>query len=173
MIRHLAVLAVAGLLPLAGCCGGYAVVRTTFLQGAEPGPQGSTQAAADRAFVLHYSRLGEPPNSCGGDEQLIEDLRIQIPSLRVGQTYTIGQGGVVAMYTRAHTSAPDAQERALSIAGTVTIEEPPGPSGEGMEAELDIQITLATGEAVILNDTYAFHPHRDSALALTRPSTCF
>jgi hypothetical protein len=142
---------VALVLPLwlAGCCGGYAVVQTRLSSvppsrdGADPGGQ-----------LLHYSRVGEPPNACGSNQKYTEDLYVRVPSIRAGETHTIGARGVTAAYTRDRGARPETTKR---VAGKVTIVElRPG----ALVAALDVTITLDSGEAVTLDDEYAFHSQR-------------
>ena len=47
-------------------------------------------AEAPAGTVLHYSRLGEPPNTCGSDVKITEDLWIQIPTAQPGQSFALG-----------------------------------------------------------------------------------
>jgi hypothetical protein len=160
------------LLAASGCCGGYSVVRTTFVSR----PAGSAAAAAEApglgeegeapelpaapagssgaAYVLHYSRLGEPPSSCDSGLQYLEDLFIRVPSLRPGETHTIGQGGVIAMYSR---SQEGPRSGAKQVLGTVRIVE---REGDDVTAALEVTIVLPSGESVELDDEYTFHPGR-------------
>lgn len=104
--------------------------------------------------MLHYSRLGEPPSSCDSGLQYLEDLFIRVPSLRPGDTHTIGQGGVVAMYSR---SQQGPRSGAKQVRGTARIVE---RAGEDVMVALEVTIVLPSGEAVELDDEYAFHPAR-------------
>lgn len=159
------------LLAASGCCGGYSVVRTTFVsrpaggaaaaQAPAPGlgEEGDAPAlppepagSSGEAYVLHYSRLGEPPSSCDSGLQYLEDLFIRVPSLRPGETHTIGQAGVIAMYSR---SQQGPRSGAKQVLGTVRIVDREG--GE-VNAALDITILLPSGETVELDDEYTFHP---------------
>jgi hypothetical protein len=154
-------LMLTSLLVLSGCCGGYAVVRTTVLDHAElrPGPAGEVQHGG--AYVLHYSRLGEPPNDCGSEVKYLEDLRIRVPSLRVGETFLLGTEGVTASYSR---QQGETTVSSRSISGTLTINE---QTGESVAVALAITITLQTGEVVSLDDEYAFHPSRNEQTSQT------
>src|SRR5262245_32550108 len=99
MRRPFASLPLFGMVLLSGCCGGYSVVRTTTAENAQL--KGTTELVqSPTSAVLHYSRLGEPPNSCGSEVKYVEHLWLQVPSLTPGQAYTIGGSGVVAAYTR-------------------------------------------------------------------------
>jgi hypothetical protein len=157
MLRALApfTLSLMSLLLLSGCCGGYAVVRTTVLDHAElrPGAEGGVRNG--EGYVLHYSRLGEPPNDCGSEVKYLEDLRIRVPSMRVGETFALGTEGVSASYSR---QQGELTVSSRSITGTLTIH---GQSGESVAVTLEITITLQTGEVVALDDEYAFHPARN------------
>jgi hypothetical protein len=133
----------AALLSLAGCCGGYSVVRTTVKDGGEASSSGS---------VLHYSRLGEPPNACGSDVKIAEDLWIQVPSTGPGQSFTIGAPGVAARYSRDQGGNP---VEAKGISGKVTIKE---RTAQGVVVRLDVTVGLPSGDSVRLDDEYAFHP---------------
>lgn len=142
-------------LAASGCCGGYSVVRTTVAKGAELPSEGASEAPRGRtsaAFVLHYSRLGEPPNACGSGAQYLENLWVKVPSIAEGQTHVIGMGGVVAVYSREEGGAVS---RAKSIEGQIRIEDVDG--GE-VRATVAIAITLPEGEVVTLDDDYDFHP---------------
>jgi hypothetical protein len=146
----------AGLLFASGCCGGYAVVRTTVHDHAEV-RAGADEPVRGGAEVLHYSRLGEPANSCDANVKYVEDLWIQLPTLDAGRSYTIGAPGVVASYGRAAEGGERVPAR--SIAGTVTIVE---RTADGVVASLEIQIALPSGDVVALDDEYAFHAARAS-----------
>jgi hypothetical protein len=148
-------LSVMSLLLLSGCCGGYAVVRTTVMDHAElrPGPAGEVQQGG--AYVLHYSRLGEPPNDCGSEVKYLEDLRIRVPSMRAGETFALGTEGVSASYSR---QQGELTVSSRSITGILTIQ---AQSGESVTVALEITITLQTGEVVSLDDEYAFYPARN------------
>jgi hypothetical protein len=142
-------------LAASGCCGGYSVVRTTVASGTErpsEGSQGAPRMPRDRAFVLSYSRLGEPPNACGSGAQYFERLSVTVPSIAAGQTHVIGSGGVIATYSREEAGGVS---RARSIEGSIRINEVEG--GE-VRATISIEITLPQGEVVTLDDDYDFHP---------------
>jgi hypothetical protein len=139
------------LLFLSGCCGGYSVVRTTMADHAQL-KGASDIVRSPESAVLHYSRLGEPPNSCGSEVKYMEHLWLQIPSLTPGQAYTIGGSGVVAAYTR---QQGEQTVRSASIAGRVEIKT---QTAEGLKIALTVTITLPSGETVKLDDDYAFHP---------------
>jgi hypothetical protein len=145
---QLAVL-VAGLMPLAGCCGGYSVVSTTFMERAEVR---GAEVAAGTGAVLHYSRLGEPPNACGSGSKYSEDLWIQVPSLSPGPALTVGAPGVSAMYRRDQDGNP---VRATGVTGTIRIKE---RIESGFNVRLEIKVALPSGETIKLDDDYAFHP---------------
>lgn len=142
---------VAALLFTSGCCGGYSVVRTTIHDHAEL-RAGADEPVRGNAEVLHYSRLGEPANSCGSSVRYAEALWIQVPALDPGRSHTLGAPGVVASYTRAAEGSEP--EPARSIAGTVTIVE---RTADGVVASLEVQISLRAGEVVALDDEYEFH----------------
>jgi hypothetical protein len=148
-------LTVTSLLLLEGCCGGYAVVRTTVLDNAELRPGSAGEVRHGQGHVLHYSRLGEPPNDCGSEVKYLEDLRIRVPSVRAGDSFVIGTEGVIASYTR---QQGESTVSSSSISGTLHINE---HSGESVAVALEITITLQTGEVVSLDDEYAFHPARN------------
>lgn len=152
----LGALSVLGLLGLSGCCGGYSVVRTSFLHRAELRPTGPVEVAEGDTHVLHYSRLGEPPNSCKTSMKYVEDLWIQLPSLTVGQTYSIGEPGVGVAYSRLLEGSGDPL-KTKNISGSVTIKE---VTSEVVSATLVMSIVLPSGETVQLDDDYAFHPDR-------------
>ena len=116
--------------------------------------EGAGEARQDDAYVLHYSRLGEPASSCGSGLQYVEDLFIRVPSLREGETFTIGQNGVSALYSRQQEGPPSGAKK---ISGTVQVV---GREGEDVNAELDVVIVLPSGDTVELDDEYAFHPNR-------------
>lgn len=142
---------VLALVLLSGCCGGYSVVRTTVAEHAALGDKGEL-ARADASNVLHYSRLGEPPNSCGSEVKYLEDLWIQVPSLAPGQAFTIGTPGVAASYSR---QMGEEVLRAATVAGQIEIKS---LEADGLTVALDVTITLPSGETVKLDDDYAFHP---------------
>jgi hypothetical protein len=141
-------LLIAGLLS-AGCCGGYAVVRTTFHERAEVHAGG--ELATGGAAVLHYRRLGEPLNACREGAKFIEDLWIQVPSMEPAPPYTIGAPGVVAKYVREQGGDP---VNAKDISGAVTVKQ---RTADGVAVRLDVTIRLPSGDAVRLDDDYAFH----------------
>lgn len=145
----------SGLLLLSGCCGGYAVVRTTVLDHADLRPDKVGEVRQGAGYVLHYSRLGEPPNDCNSEVKYLEDLRIRVPSVQVGATFALGTEGVMAAYTR---QQGESTVSSSSITGTLTINE---QSGESVKVSLAVTITLQTGEVVALDDEYAFHPARN------------
>jgi len=140
---------VAALLSTSSCCGGYAVVRTTVHDHAEVSPSG--EVAAGSGTVLHYSRLGEPLNSCGSGTKYLEDLWIQVPSVQPGAAYALGAPGVVAAYLRGQDGNP---VRATAVSGKIRIKE---QTRDGLSAELQVTIRLPSGEEVKLDDEYAFH----------------
>lgn len=109
-----------------------------------------------KAYVLHYSRLGEPANACGSGLQYLEDLFIRVPQIADGSTFTIGQNGVIALYARRSERQDGPPSGAKKVEGTVRIV---GRSGGDVNAELNIAIELPTGEMVELDDEYAFHPN--------------
>ena len=136
---------------LSGCCGGYSVVRTTMAENAQL--KGTNELVqSPTSAVLHYSRLGEPPNSCGSEVKYVEHLWLQVPSLTPGQAYTIGGSGVVAAYTR---QQGEQTVRSASIAGRIEIK---AQTADGLKIALAVTITLPSGETVKLDDDYAFHP---------------
>lgn len=141
----------AGLLSAsaAGCCGGYSVVQTTVHDHAEL--RGGGEPSAGGAFVLHYSRLGEPPNACGSGAKYSEDLWVQVPSVQPGPIYTIGTPDVVATYLRDQDGNP---VRATRISGKVRVKE---RTRDGVAVLLEVTIRLPSGESVKLDDEYAFH----------------
>ncbi|HLM74782.1 MAG TPA: hypothetical protein VK459_18870, partial [Polyangiaceae bacterium] len=144
-------LAIPLLLAASGCCGGYSVVRTTVASGADLPSEGASdtpRGSAAAAFVLHYSRLGEPPNACGSGAQYLERLWVKVPSIAAGQTHTIGAGGVTAVYSREEAGAVS---RASSIEGSIRINE---VDGAEVSATVSISITLPTGDVVTLDDDY-------------------
>lgn len=148
------------LLAASGCCGGYSVVQTRVMSGADI-PSGDAgdggdeaEVARGNAYVLSYSRLGEPPNTCGSGAQYLERLWVKVPSIGVGQTHVIGAGGVVAVYSREEAGG---LTRARSIEGSIKIE---AVEGSEVRATLAISITLPSGEVVALDDDYDFHPPR-------------
>jgi hypothetical protein len=147
-------LAIPLLLAASGCCGGYSVVRTTVASGADLPAADTGDMPRGTAFVMHYSRLGEPPNACGSGAQYLERLWVKVPSILPGQTHVIGAGGVVAIYSREEAGAVS---RASAIEGSIRINEV-----EGLEvnATVVIGIKLPTGEVVQLDDDYDFHPAR-------------
>jgi hypothetical protein len=152
-LRHVALFGLAAsalLLAASGCCGGYAVVSTTVHEHAVVGASGELTAGA--ATVLHYGRLGEPPNACGSGAKYVEDLWIQVPSTQAGATYVLGTPGVVAAYLRDQDGNP---VRATSVSGTLRIKE---TTTSGLMVVLDLTIRLPSGEAARLDDEYAFHP---------------
>lgn len=138
---------------LSGCCGGYSVVDTTVRNRA--GVNADGEVGSGDASVLHYSRLGEPPNTCSVDAKFSENLWIQVPSLRPGETHAFGRPGVVVAYERMKGGV---RIRAKSVSGKVSIKaSTPGR----VVAALDAAITLPSGEIVKLDDDYDFHPPRD------------
>jgi hypothetical protein len=147
-------LAIPLLLAASGCCGGYSVVRTTVASGADLPSEGASDTPRGSAFVLHYSRLGEPPNACGSGAQYLERLWVKVPSIAAGQTHVIGTGGVTAVYSREEAGAVS---RAKSIEGSIRINE---VNGAEVSATVVIAITLPTGDVVALDDDYDFHPAR-------------
>ena len=44
-----------------GCCGGYSVVQTTVIDRADIRADQPGAVREGSAFVMHYSRVGEPP----------------------------------------------------------------------------------------------------------------
>jgi hypothetical protein len=142
------------LLAVSGCCGGYSVVRTTVASGADLPSGDATDVPRGSAFVLHYSRFGEPPNACGSGMQYVERLWVKVPSIAPGQTHMIGHGGVVAVYSREEGGAVS---RARAIEGSIRINE---VEGAEVHATVVIGITLPTGEVIALDDDYDFHPAR-------------
>ena len=78
-------------------------------------PEGDTH-------VLHYSRLGEPPNACSDGAKYIEDLWVQLPSLELGETCSLGKGGVGMAYRREREGSGEAVS-ARQVTGTVSIKE--------------------------------------------------
>jgi hypothetical protein len=149
-MRLLAVPALAASLLAAGCCGGYAVVRTTVLDRASVQEGGQIQNG--QGSVLHFSRVGEPLSDCKPGAQYAEGLWIQVPSLQAGQTHTLGTAGVVAVYERKQDNAKIA---ATSITGTVTIGD---RNPDRVVVAVAVTITLSTGEVVALDSEYDFHP---------------
>ena len=150
--RMRALLAAASLIAsllATGCCGGYAVVRTTAHSRAGVSTGGELERA--ETSVLRYSRVGEPPNACGSGAQYQESLWIQLPSLRPGQAYSIGSPGVVAVYEREQAGE---KSRARSVIGKVSIKD---QRADRVVARLDVSITLQSGEVVKLDDDYDFH----------------
>jgi len=145
-------LTLTSVLLLSGCCGGYAVVRTTVLDHADLRPDKVGEVRRGAGFVLHYSRLGEPPNDCNSEVKYLEDLRIRVPSMAVGETFVLGTEGVMASYARQQGESTIASS---TITGTLQIN---AQSGESVMVELVITITLQSGEVVALDDEYAFHP---------------
>ena len=117
---------------------------------AEVGAAG--ELAAGAATVLHYSRLGEPLNACGSGAKFVEDLWIQVPSTQPGSAYAIGAAGVVAAYVRDQDGNP---VRATGVSGKIRIKD---QTASGLAVVLDVTIRLPSGEAVRLDDEYAFHP---------------
>jgi hypothetical protein len=136
-------------LAISGCCGGYAVVRTTVHDRAEVRPSG--ELVPGGGTVLHYSRIGEPPNACGSGAKYAEDLWIQVPSVDPGAAFTIGAGDVIAVYVRDQDGNP---VRATLVAGKLRIKE---RAGDSVDALLQVTIHLPSGEVVKLDDDYAFH----------------
>jgi hypothetical protein len=147
-----AALSLAGLFFLSGCCGGYAVVRTTQLDHAEVRPGGDVAVTQGDSAVLHYSRLGEPPNACGSGAQYVEDLWMQVPSLAQGSVYTLGAPGVVATYTRDQGAE---KVGAKSITGKLTIKD---RDASRVVVGVDVAIALPSGDVVKIDDDYDFHP---------------
>lgn len=144
----------AALAAVPGCCGGYSVVRTTFVDRAEMRADDLGTVREGDAFVLHFARLGEPPNDCGSSANYVEDLYIRVPSIGPGEVHTIDRNGVLASYER----AIDGMERgARSIEGTVAIR---GREGSDLAAHLNVTIRLSGGERVVIDDVYAFHPRK-------------
>lgn len=139
-------------LALAGCCGGYSVVRTTVLSGVDATPGASDEVQRGRAFLLKYSRLGEPPNACGSGTQYLENLSIRVPTMRPGDTHSIGKAGVAATYFREQANEI---VRASAIKGSIRIN---AIEGAEVKADLVVTITLPSGETVDLDDEYEFHP---------------
>jgi hypothetical protein len=143
----------------AGCCGGYAVVRTTVHERASLPPGGSLavvgasgELANGGAAVLHYRRLGEPLNACSDGAKFIEELWIQVPSTDPAPPYTIGGSGVVAKYLREQGGNP---VNATGISGTVRVKD---RAADGVAVRLDVTIRLPSGQEVRLDDDYVFHP---------------
>src|SRR5262249_20646305 len=151
MSRPPLVLPLSSLLLLSGCCGGYSVVRTTMADQAQVKESGEL-IRSPASSVLHYSRLGEPPNSCGSEVKYAEDLWVQVPSLAPGQAYTIGAQGVTAVFAR---QVGEDTTHAAKIAGRGDIKE---ATGDGATVVLAVTVTLPAGETVKLDDNYAFHP---------------
>lgn len=156
LLALLSLLALTALTTLDGCCGGYSVVRTSFLHRAELRADGPVEVPEGDTHVLHYSRLGEPPNTCSDGAKYIEDLWVQLPSLKLGETYTLGQAGVGVAYRREREGAGQAVQ-AKQVTGTVRIE---AITPELVSATLAIRVVLPSGQAVVLDDEYAFHPDR-------------
>lgn len=154
-------LALPALLFLSGCCGGYSVVSTRFAERAELRPGDEQPVVRGNAYVLHYSRLGEPANTCGAGLQYLEHLYLRLPSLQAGQTYTIGASGVTASYSR-EQGEQGGQGRpatgAKSITGMIEIVE---LADGDVRTSLEVVITLPSGDEVELDDAYDFHPLRD------------
>jgi hypothetical protein len=149
-MRHAqSVLLLAITLPISGCCGGYAVVRTTVHDRAEVRPSG--ELVPGGGTVLHYSRIGEPLNACGSGAKYVEDLWIQVPSTDPGAAFTLGAPDVVAVYVRDQEGNP---VRATLVAGKLRIKE---RVGDGVAALLEVTVHLPSGEVVKLDDEYAFH----------------
>jgi hypothetical protein len=152
-------LSLAGALVVSGCCGGYSVVRTTVmsrvdLRAADDGGGSADElVSSGTAYVLHYSRLGEPPNTCDSGVQYLEKLWIKVPSITPGKAYAVGEGGAAAIYSRDQGGAV---VRASKITGSVRINE---VEGAEVMATLSVSITLRSGEVVELDDDYEFHPH--------------
>lgn len=150
-----------------GCCGGFSVVRTTVASRASLDEGGGDEAGralgqvpdvqrgegSAGAYVLHYSRLGEPANACGSGLQYVEDLFIRVPSLREGETFTIGDKGVTALYARRQQGPPSGSK---TVSGEVRVIE---RRGDEVMAELKVTIVLLSDEVVELDDEYTFHPN--------------
>jgi hypothetical protein len=148
--EHAAAALIAAL--ASGCCGGYSVVQTTVIDHADIRPDQPGAVRDGTAFVMHYSRVGEPPNDCGSKASYVEDLYVRVPSLRQGEVFTIDRNGVLASYERSIDGAPT---EARSVVGTIAIS---GREGQDVIATVKITVTLASGETVELDDRYAFHP---------------
>jgi hypothetical protein len=155
MPPRLATLAASLLLAsVSACCGGFSVVRTTFVDRAElRGAASGAMAVRDGdAVVLHYSRAGEPPNACGGDARRVENLWVRVPSVAPGAAHRIGEGGVVGAYELEEAKGT---VQAKSVSGSVAFGE---RTKDGVETTLDLTIVLPSGEVVRLDDEYVFHP---------------
>jgi hypothetical protein len=161
-------LALTSLLLVSGCCGGYAVVRTTVQDHAElrPGAAGEGEVRPGEAHILHYSRLGEPPNDCGSEVKYLEDLRIRVPSMNVGETFVLGTEGVLVSYSRQQGGISVASK---SVTGTLKIN---GRTAESVAVALTIKVTLASGEVVALDDEYAFYPARTESASHSQVVSC-
>ncbi len=142
-------LLLATLLAASGCCGGYAVVRTTVHEHAAVSPRGELSPGA--GTVLHYSRLGEPLNSCGSGTKYVEELWIQVPSAEPGAAFPLDAPGVVAVYVRDQEGNP---VKAAALSGKVRVKE---RKNDTVSAVLDVTIRRPSGETVRLDDDYAFY----------------
>ncbi len=145
--------ALAGLVFLTGCCGGYSVVRTTVLDRAAV-QEGGRIENAGASSVLHFTRAGEPLGGCKPGAQYAEDLWIQVPSLQAGQSFTIGAPGVLVEYVRDQGGA---RIEAKSVTGKVTIGD---RNEDRVVVTVAIAITLPSGEIVEIDSDYDFHPPR-------------
>lgn len=155
MSRLSTLAALAASFLVAGCCGGYSVVRTTVLDRAAVREGGQIENGT--SSVLHFSRVGEPLSSCQPGAQYAEGLWIQVPSLQPGQVYTLGSPGVVAVYERQQEAAKVA---AKSITGTITIGD---RNADRVVVAVEVTVTLPSGEVVTLDSEYDFHPLQASA----------
>lgn len=135
-----------------GCCGGYAIVRTNTFPNADFLGDRDGAVVRGRAWVLRFERTGEPAGSCESGAKYSETVLIRLPAVQEDTTYTIGAPGVRAQYSREQGGA---EIEAVGIAGTVRVES---ARGAEVEADVDVTITLPSGEHVRVDDRYVFHP---------------